>query len=156
MTTITQDQGKELAQTILSAFRAGFPTNNHRVTMKDLFSSSVECDWSDGFKGTKTPDEIFDQFSKTWGLMVSDFMFHPNMIVVDTTNGKVVMMGPNVINIDGKMGKANLVTNPLCFVLTFDGNGKCASWTGYWDNEDATMVKALGAVSKAMKEKDEA
>ena len=112
-------------------------------------------DWSDGFKGTKTPDEIFDHVSKSWGLMVSDFMFHPDFIV-DTTNGKVVMMGPNVLNIDGKMGKAHLITTPTCFVVTFDGNGKCVSWAGYWDNEDAAMVKALGAVSKAMKEKDEA
>ena len=150
MATLTQDQGKELAQTFHAALTAGFSTNNHRVTMKDLFSSFVEVDWSDGFKGTKTPDEIFDRFSKTWGAMVSDIMYHPDFIV-DTTNGKVVMMGHNVLNIDGRMGKANLVTTPTCFVVTYDGNGKCVSWTGYWDNEDAEMVKALGAASKAMK-----
>jgi hypothetical protein len=49
MSTITQYQGKALAKTFHSAFKAGFPTNNHEVTMKDLFFRWIQVVGADGF-----------------------------------------------------------------------------------------------------------
>ena len=106
--TLSHGSGKSLAEAFHAAFKAGFPNNAHADSMKDLLSSSVEVDWSDGFKGTKTPADIFDQLGKGWGLMVSSFLWDPS-VLIDTTNGKVVMMGQLVINIDGKLGKAHYV-----------------------------------------------
>jgi hypothetical protein len=146
---LTSEQGQALADSFHAAFKAGFPANNHAATMKDVLASSVEIDWSDGFKGTKTQTEIFDSFCKSWGLMVSDFMWDPK-VLVDTTNAKVVMMGTNVINVDGKMGKAHIVQSSMSFILGFDDAGKCSSWTAIWDNEFPPMLEALGKVAAAL------
>jgi hypothetical protein len=151
---LSHDNGKLLAEAFHAGFKAGFPNNDHADSMKDLLSSSVVVDWSDGFRGTKTPTEIFDHLGKSWGMMVSSILWDPSLII-DTTNGKVVMMGQLVVNIDGKLDKAHCVMHPLCFVLGFDEDGKCSSWTGYWDNANPDMLDALGKVMEALKSYDE-
>lgn len=151
MTTLTEEQGKALALTYHKAFTAGFAANNHAETMKDIYASSVEFDWSDGFKGTKTPEEIFERMATTWGLMVSDIVWDISTMVVDTTNGKVLMGGNNVINIDGKLGKAHIVHAPFVQTIGVDENGKVNSVVGVWNNAEPSMLEALGKVSEALK-----
>ena len=43
------------------------------------------------------------------------------------------------------------VKHTMCFVLGFDEDGKCSSWTAHWDNADPVMLEALGKVSEALK-----
>ncbi|KAL7511688.1 hypothetical protein ACHAXN_011229 [Cyclotella atomus] len=151
--TITHEQAKELGDKFYSAFAAGFSSNSHAKTMRGLLASKVDMDWSDGLKGTKTPTEIFDQFSTTWGMMVSDIMFD-HTVITDTTNERVSLFGMNTHNIDGKMDKAHLVQNRLCFVLGFDDDGKCSSWRAYWENAHPQMLNAIGHVTEAMKARE--
>ena len=49
------------------------------------------------------------------------------------------------------MGETNLVKNPITFILKVDDKEQVAHWEGYWDNENADMLAALGKVSALMK-----
>ena len=114
-----------------------------------MFAEKIDVEWSDGFAGEKTPGEVFEQFAKSWGFMVSNFLWSPDTIV-DTSNNKIIMSGRLIINIDGKLGSPNLIDNKLSFVLKYDSAGKICQWTGYWDNTYAPMLEALGKVSAAL------
>ena len=106
---------------------AGFPKNNHKETVGDMFADNVSWDWSDGTKGEGHKDQLFDIFSKTWGFMVSSFVPTNPFYVVDTENGIITITTPLVINIDGGLPEAHLVSNGLCFVLKFV-EGKITRW----------------------------
>jgi hypothetical protein len=56
-----------------------------------------------------------------------------------------------VINIDGKLGKAHIVHNPMAQTIGFDENGKVNSVVGVWNNAHPPMLEALGKVSEALK-----
>ncbi|MDB0053636.1 hypothetical protein N9F40_01230 [bacterium] len=83
---------------------------------------------------------MFEQFAKSWGFMVSNFMLK-TVYVIGTTRGKISISGELIINIDGKLGKAHLIDNNIAFVLTVV-EGKVTSWDGLWDNEYAPMLEA--------------
>mmetsp|Transcript_7529 Transcript_7529/g.30510 ORF Transcript_7529/g.30510 Transcript_7529/m.30510 type:complete len:153 (+) Transcript_7529:55-513(+) len=148
MTDFTIETGETEAAKFHAAFAAGFAANNHAETMAGMFTDKIDVEWSDGFAGEKTPGEVFEQFAKSWGFMVSNFLWSPDTIV-DTSNNKIIMSGRLIINIDGKLGSPNLIDNKLCFVLKYDA-GKICQWTGYWDNTYAPMLEALGKVSAAL------
>ena len=147
--TITIETGEAEAAKFHAAFAAGFAANNHAETLAGMLAEKVDVEWSDGFVGEKTPSEIFEQFGKSWGFMVSNFLWSPDTIV-DTSNDKIIMYGRLIINIDGKLGSPNLIDNKLSFVLKYDSAGKICQWTGYWDNTYAPMLEALGKVSAAL------
>jgi len=149
MATFTVATGEAAANKFHEAFAAGFARNNHAETMAGLCADKVAVDWSDGCSGDKTPAEIFAQFASSWGFMVSNFLYKPD-VLVDTTNSKVIMSGRLIINIDGKLGSPNLIDNKIAFVLKYDGAGKICEWIGYWDQGYAPMLEALGKVSKAL------
>ena len=149
MTDFTIETGEAEAAKFHAAFAAGFAANNHAETLAGMFSEKVDVEWSDGFAGEKTPSECFEQFAKSWGFMVSNFLWSPDTIV-DTSNRKIIMFGRLIINIDGKLGVAHLIDNKLSFVLKYDDAGKICTWTGYWDNTYAPMLEALGKVSAAL------
>ena len=93
-----------------------------------------------------------DIFSKSWGMMVDNFVLIDPTVVVDTTNSKVVIAGTLIINITGGVaGETNLVKNPITFILTVDDKEQVTRWEAYWDNENAEMLAALGKVSALMK-----
>lgn len=146
---ITVTEGNTWGAKFIEAFKGGFPENNHATTMAGLFADKTAWDWSDGFKGEGSPDEIFTQFQKTWGFMVAEMKWTPNMFV-DTTNSKIIFYGNLVINITGGLPESNLVENPICFILTLD-QGKCVKWEALWDNEEPTLLKALSSVSEKLK-----
>ena len=147
--TITIETGEAEAAKFHAAFAAGFAANNHAETLAGMLAEKVDVEWSDGFVGEKTPSEIFEQFGRSWGFMVSNFLWSPDTIV-DTSNDKIIMYGRLIINIDGKLGSPNLIDNKLSFVLKYDSAGKICQWTGYWDNTYAPMLEALGKVSAAL------
>ena len=149
MTDFTIETGETEAAKFHAAFAAGFAANNHAETMAGMFAETIDVEWSDGFAGEKTPGEVFEQFAKSWGFMVSNFLWSPDTIV-DTSNDKIVMFGRLIINIDGKLGSPNLIDTKLSFVLKYDSAGKICQWTGYWDNTYAPMLEALGKVSAAL------
>ena len=149
MTDFTIETGESEAAKFHAAFAAGFAANNHAETMAGMFAEKIDVEWSDGFAGDKTPSEVFEQFAKSWGFMVSNFLWSPDTIV-DTSNDKIIMFGRLIINIDGKLGSPNLIDNKLSFVLKYDSAGKICQWNGYWDNTYAPMLEALGKVSAAL------
>ena len=40
----------------------------------------------------------------------------------------------------------------MCFVLTLDETQKVCAWDGFWDNEYAPMLEALGKTMAKMEE----
>lgn len=146
-------EGTTFGQEFMKDFKAGFPTNCHREKCAKYFDAEVDVDWSDGFKGKKTHDDLFGQFEKTWGMMVSAFVIEPQWLI-DTTNNKLCCFGTPTLCIDGKLEtEKNLVSNPISFTLTLNADKKIVSWVGLWDNDYAPMNAALGKVAEKLKAK---
>ena len=106
---------------------AGFAKNNHKETVGDMFADNMSWDWSDGTKGEGHKDQMFEIFSKTWGFMVSSFVPTNPFYVVDAENGVITITTSLVINIDGGLPEAHLVSNELCFILKIV-EGKITRW----------------------------
>lgn len=92
-----------------------------------MFGEQVTWDWSDGTKGEGSVDQLFEIFSKTWGFMVSTFVPTNPFIVCDPENGIITISTPLVINIDGGLPEAHLVSNGLCFIFKI-ADGKIIKW----------------------------
>ena len=149
---ITAAAGDAFAHKFAKQFAAGFAGNNHAVTMEGLLAPKLSWDWSDATVGEGAPADIMDIFSKSWGMMVDNFVLIDPTVVVDTTNSKVVIAGTLIINITGGVaGETNLVRNPITFILTVDDKEQVTRWEAYWDNENADMLAALGKVTALMK-----
>ena len=149
---ITAAAGDAFAHKFAKQFAAGFAGNNHAVTMEGLFAPKLSWDWSDATVGEGAPADIMGIFSKSWGMMVDNFVLIDPTVVVDTTNSKVSIAGTLIINITGGVvGETNLVKNPITFILKVDDKEQVTHWEGYWDNENADMLAALGKVSALMK-----
>ena len=115
---ITAAAGDAFAHKFAKQFAAGFAGNNHAVTMEGLLAPKLSWDWSDATVGEGAPADIMDIFSKSWGMMVDNFVLIDPTVVVDTTNSKVVIAGSLIINITGGVaGETNLVKNPITFIL---------------------------------------
>ena len=111
---ITADAGDAFAHKFAKQFAAGFAGNNHAVTMEGLLAPKLSWDWSDATVGEGAPADIMDIFSKSWGMMVDNFVLIDPTVVVDTTNSKVVIAGSLIINITGGVaGETNLVKSAL-------------------------------------------
>ena len=118
---ITAAAGDAFAHKFAKQFAAGFAGNNHAVTMEGLLAPKLSWDWSDATVGEGAPADIMDIFSKSWGMMVDNFVLIDPTVVVDTTNSKVVIAGTLIINITGGVaGETNLVRNPITFILKVD------------------------------------
>ena len=152
---ISRADGEKFGKDWMAAFAAGFTENTHPVTLKPFLADKLTWDWSDGTKGEGEPagkDGPCTKMSETWGAMVDSFNLPTFQTVVDTTNAKVIMTGPLIINVTGpgSLVPNQLVHNPICFVMTLDDKGKATKWECYWDNEDPGMAKALGNVMAKM------
>ena len=152
MPKISRADGEKYAKDFLTAFAAGFKENNHIETLAPFLADKLSWDWSDDTKGEGTPADICGKFSQTWGAMVDSFNLPSYQVIVDTSHAKVMICGPLIINVTGpgNLVPNNLVYNPVSFIWTLDDAGKCTMWEGYWDQEDAGMTAALGAVMAKM------
>lgn len=53
MGVITTSEGTTYGEKFIAAFKAGFAENNHATTMEGMLADSCDCDWSDGFAGSR-------------------------------------------------------------------------------------------------------
>jgi hypothetical protein len=136
---------------MLSAMAGGFAKNNHSETLGGIIADNVVWDWSDGTRGEGPKEELFGIFSKTWGFMVSSFLYSGVRTVVDTDASKVVISFDLTINIDGGLPEANLVQNSITFIMTIS-EGKATKWEGYWNQQNANLQAAMAKVMAKLSE----
>ena len=141
-------------------FITGFKKNNHAETLKEVCSTGeFNIVWSDKAQdqlSAPTFEAVAAHFAATWGMMLSEIVWDPSIIVEPTEqadadgSGKVTLIGKNTITLCpcndkgeplSKDLETNTVVNNLCFELQFQ-DGTCTQWGATWNNGEEAMVKA--------------
>eukprot|EP01083_Nonionella_stella_P006284 18288_1 len=149
--TITNAGGIEFANQFMEALTEGFPENNHRETMKELFADEVSLSWSDGTTGILSTEELMNTLRDGWGGLVDKWIFCKPLISVDTDQSRIVIASQDVFLVTGGLkGESHLVQLNNFKILKLNDDKKIVRWSVVCDSNNEQLVDAVAKVTKKL------
>lgn len=130
----------------LTEFSNQISINDMTPMSEKMFADEIEWNWTGPQTGKGKKEELVEEFSMTWGSLVSSFMpgYDSANIAVDP-DARIVSIGfDTTINVDvhGKVDPC-YAYNPCSIQLHLNDANKVFYWQFLWDSTDPVMNDCL-------------